>query len=166
MPSDVVGNLADHVGTVASLSSLPFSYVYPLGVPGILSFFFDSHSIDDILKNVIADNRHPLLGETKEFLVKTYVTDSGFPVTIDGSAYVGGNNRLNIGNQLTGGGLNDLMFGGRPDDRIHGGDGQDVIYAGSGNDVLSGKMVSATVLGFTHGVPPPLAREPDVSASH
>lgn len=130
VPSDVVGNLANHVGSVASLSSLPFSYVYPAGAPGVLLFALDSHSIANIEKNFIADNRHPLLGETKEFLVKTYVTDPGFPVTIDGSAYVGGNNRLNIGNQLTGGSANDLMFGGRPDDRIHGGDGQDVIYAG------------------------------------
>jgi len=147
VPSDIVGNLANHVGSVASLSSLPFSFVYPLGAPGVLVFALDSHSIANIEKNFIADNRHPLLSETKEFLVKTYVTDPGFPITIDGSVYVGGNNRINVGNQLTGGGLNDLMFGGRPDDRIHGGDGQDVIYAGSGNDVLWGDAGADFLLG-------------------
>jgi len=147
VPSDRVGNLAEHIGTVASLSSLPFSFIYPLGPIGVISFVLDSHSIENIHKNFIADNTHPLLHETFETLVKAFVTDPGFSVTIDGSAYVGGNNRLNIGNQLIGGGLNDLMFGGRPDDRIHGGDGQDVIYAGSGNDVLWGDAGADFLLG-------------------
>jgi hypothetical protein len=89
VPSDVVGNLAEHVGTVASLSSLPFSYVYPAGPPGVLIFSLASHSIENIQKNFIADNRHPLLGETKEVLVKEFVTDFAFPITIDGSVYVG-----------------------------------------------------------------------------
>jgi hypothetical protein len=30
-PTDVVGNLAEHIGTTASLASLPFSFVYPAG---------------------------------------------------------------------------------------------------------------------------------------
>ena len=147
VPSDVVGNLADHVGVVASLSSLPFSYVYPLGVPGLLSLVLDSHSIENIQKNFLDDNRHPLLSETRESLIQTFVTDVSFPVTIDGPVYVGGNNRINVGNQLTGGSTNDLMFGGRPDDRIHGGDGQDVIYAGSGDDVLWGDAGADFLLG-------------------
>ena len=129
VPTDVVGNLAEHIGTTASLASLPFSFVYPAGPPGVLAFLYDSHKIAQVRDTFIADNSHPLLAETREFLLQTYVTDFSFPVTIDGQVIVGGNNRINVGNELNGSSQNDL-FGGLPDDRIHGGDGQDIIYPG------------------------------------
>ena len=147
VPTDVVGNLAEHIGDTATLSSLPFAFTYLAGPPGALAFLYDSHQIDDVLDNFNTDNAHPLLQETEEFLIKTYVTDPGFPVTIDGAAYVGGNNRINVGNELNGSALNDLMFGGLPDDRIHGGAGSDVIYAGAGHDTIWGDAGADIMLG-------------------
>ena len=146
-PTDVVGNLAEHIGTTASLASLPFSFVYPAGPPGVLAFLYDSHKIAEVRDTFIADNSHPLLAETREFLLQSYVTDFAFPVTIDGQVIVGGNNRINVGNELNGSSQNDLLFGGLPDDRIHGGDGQDVIYAGSGNDTIWGDTGADIMLG-------------------
>ncbi len=99
-PTDVVGNLASHIGSKQSLASLPFSFVYPAGPPGVLAFLYDSHKIAQVRDTFIADNSHPLLAETREFLLQTYVTDFGFPVTIDGQVIVGGNNRINVGNEL------------------------------------------------------------------
>jgi Ca2+-binding RTX toxin-like protein len=147
VPTDVVSNLAEHIGTTASLASLPFSFVYPAGPPGVLSFFYDSHKIAQVRDTFIADNSHPLLAETREFLLQTYVTDFAFPVTIDGQVIVGGNNRINVGNELTGSSQNDLLFGGLPDDRLHGGDGQDIIYAGPGHDTIWGEAGADIMLG-------------------
>jgi hypothetical protein len=33
VPTDVVGNLTEHIGTTASLASLPFSFAYPVALP-------------------------------------------------------------------------------------------------------------------------------------
>ncbi len=146
-PTDVVGNLAEHIGTKQTLASLPFSFLYPAGPPGVLAFIYDSHKIAQVRDTFVADNSHPLLAEAREFLLQTYVTDFGFPVTIDGQVIVGGNNRINVGNELNGSAQNDLLFGGLPDDRIHGGDGQDIIYAGPGNDTIWGEAGADILLG-------------------
>ena len=95
VPIDPVGNLAEHIGTKASLDGLPFSFTYLAGPPGVLSFLYDSHKIDQVRDTFIAGNNHPLLVETREFLIQTYVTDFSFPITIDGQVIVGGNNRQN-----------------------------------------------------------------------
>lgn len=138
-PTDIVGHLADHIGTRQALASLPFSFTYLAGPAGVVSLTYNSHEIDEVRENFIADNSHPLLAETREFLIQTYIADPGLQVTIDGSVVIGANNRINVGNELVGSELNDLLFGGLPDDRIHGGDGQDVIYGGDGNDTIWGE---------------------------
>ncbi len=146
-PTDIVSNLADHIGSKQALAGLPIPFNYPLGPVGVLTFPYDTHKISQVLGGFNTENAHPLLQETEEYLVQTYVTDPGFDATIDGAAYIGGNNRENIGNELTGSAANDLIFGGLPDDRIHGGEGRDVIYAGAGNDTIWGDAGADIMVG-------------------
>jgi glucose/arabinose dehydrogenase len=56
-----------------------------------------------------------------------------------------------LGDDLSGGGGNDMMFGGSGDDGLRGGSGNDLLYGGNGNDALSGDAGNDFIFGDAGG---------------
>ncbi len=150
-PTDPIGKVKDHIGTVdISLPIPPFNVPSVILPPAFLvNLFLEAHEITSIPEGFLIKDTPT---EPSEFtvvgnqLIQTFVKDRGFAPDINGVVLLGGN-KDELGLVIDGGAENDLIFGGEQHDLLTGQAGDDVLYGGDGNDTLIGNSGADIMLG-------------------
>jgi Ca2+-binding RTX toxin-like protein len=150
-PTDPVGNVRDHIGTVdTSLPIPPFNVPSVILPPAFLvNVLLDSHEVTSIPEGFLIQD---VPTEPSEFtvvgdqLIQTFVKDRGFGPDINGVVLLGGNED-ELGLTIDGGSQNDLLFGSNQHDLLNGQVGDDVLYGGDGHDTLIGNSGADIMLG-------------------
>lgn len=114
----------------------------------------DSITISNYLKNPTLSSVKTIQIDTETYSLSDFIAAQGLEF-----AQKINNSKLNIGETIEGGRLNDTLigskgndtiFGGRGNDSIKGGAGDDIIYGGAGNDKLYGEAGNNKLVFQTH----------------